>query len=112
MRSRWSREKKSALPLSLRCGKGASGMQVTVEFLGLLKQKTDTDSATLEAATLAELLSEIEQRFPQLSPSVVRGGELQPGYLASINGREFTRAGTQVFQPEDCVLLLSADAGG
>ena len=87
-------------------------MPVTIEFLGLLKQKTARNELTVEAATLHDAFQELVRELPQLDRTVIRDGTLQAGYLASINGGQFTRDGTVALNDGDRILLFPADAGG
>lgn len=87
-------------------------MPVTFEFLGLLKQKTGHSELSVTAATLNESFQKLVLELPQLDRTVVRDGQLQAGYLASINGGQFTRDGSVALNDGDRILLFPADAGG
>ena len=87
-------------------------MAVTVEFLGIVRQKAGVPQLVLEAATLGDLLGAAANACPALRGVCVDESGLRPGFLASLNGQRFTRDGTTPLQDGDRVLLLSADAGG
>jgi len=89
-----------------------SSSEVTVEFLGIVRQRTNCAEEHFFADSLRELYAQLGERFPQLEGVCVEDGELKSGYLASIGGRRFTRSGEESLSPGDRVLLLSADAGG
>jgi molybdopterin converting factor small subunit len=91
---------------------GASAPLVTVELYGLLRHRAGVDSVQVPGACLADVLRHLEARFPQLRPAYVDNGHLAGGLLASINGRRFTSRGETPLEPGDCVLLVTADAGG
>ena len=82
-----------------------------VEFLGVPRQRAGITELTVEARTLGQLLETLAHRLPSLAEVIV-GGRLQPSFAANLNGDEFiTDPGTPL-RDNDCVLILSADAGG
>lgn len=87
-------------------------MPIHVEFFGIVREKTGVAAIDVEAATLGEVFSELERRFPRLVPACLRDGRIQSGYLANIDGRSFTTDPSTVLEPGADVLILSADAGG
>lgn len=89
-----------------------SAAQVTVEFLGIVRHRAGCAHARFQADSLQQLWMAVGSRFPALEGTCLVDGELQPGYLASIGGMRFTRSASHPLQEGDCVLLLSADAGG
>ena len=89
-----------------------NGMSVTVEFFGIPRRRAGVATIELEAVALGELFAQLADRLPSFAQSCLEEGRLQPGYLASINGRTFTRDATTPLRPNDRVLILSADVGG
>jgi molybdopterin converting factor small subunit len=85
---------------------------VTVEFLGIVRQKVGLEQAEFTACRLDDLWTLVGEKYPQLEGVCVERGELKNGYLASIDGRRFTRSADETLSAGDHILLLSADAGG
>jgi len=89
-----------------------SAVNVTVEFLGIVRHRAGCESAQFQAETLQQLWTAVGSRFPELAGTCLIDGTLQPGYLASVGGLRFTRSSELKLTEGDRVLLLSADAGG
>lgn len=85
---------------------------VTVEFLGIPRQRAGRAELELPAATLGDLLAGIERACPGLAGLQQPDGRLSPHYLLSRNGRRFVTDPGEPLAGGDRVLLLSADAGG
>ena len=86
-------------------------MPVTVEFLGLPRLRAGCASVRVDAGTMADVLRAVEQACPGLGGLLI-DGRISAHVLVSINGRRFVDDVRQPVSPGDCVLLLSADAGG
>ena len=86
--------------------------QVTVEFYGIPRRRAGRAELTVAAATVAELLTEVERVCPGLRGLVVEEGRPAPHYLLSLDGGAFLTDPRQALAPGARVLLLSADAGG
>lgn len=82
-----------------------------VEFYGVSRQRAGVGSLEINAATLGELLTILSARVPALS-DLIEGDRLHPALAASLNGDRFVRDPGTPLGEDDCVLLLSADAGG
>lgn len=82
-----------------------------VEFYGVSRQRAGVGSLEINAATLGELLTILSARVPALS-DLIDGDRLHPALAASLNGDRFVRDPQTPLDRDDCVLLLSADAGG
>jgi len=82
-----------------------------VEFLGVPRQRAGLTELMVEAHTLGQLLEMLSTRLPQLSALIV-GNRLQPSFAANLNGDEFISDPGTPLREDDCVLILSADAGG
>lgn len=84
---------------------------MVVEFLGVPRQRAGITELTVDASTLGQLLETLSHRLPSLSEVIV-AGRLQPSFAANLNGDEFIRDPGTPLRENDCVLILSADAGG
>ena len=82
-----------------------------VEFLGIPRQRAGVDELVVEAQTLGQLLETLADRLPSLS-ELIDGDRLQPSFVANRNGDEFISDPRTPLDANDCVLILSADAGG
>ena len=82
-----------------------------VEFLGVPRQRAGVTELTVEARTLGQLLETLSHRLPSLAEVIV-GGRLQSSFAANLNGDEFISDPGTPLREDDCVLILSADAGG
>ena len=82
-----------------------------VELLGIPRERAGVAELELQATTLGQLLNALAIRFPSLRELITADG-LCPSVIANVNGDRFvTDPGTQL-DDRDCVLILSADAGG
>ena len=82
-----------------------------VEFLGVPRQRAGVAEMVVEAATLGQLLETLTVRVPSLA-EVIDGDRLHPSFAANLNGDEFISDPRTPLRANDCVLILSADAGG
>jgi molybdopterin converting factor small subunit len=82
-----------------------------VEFLGVPRQRAGVAELVVEAHTLGQLLETLADRLPRLS-EVIDGDRLHPSFAANLNGDEFISDPQTPLGANDCVLILSADAGG
>jgi molybdopterin converting factor small subunit len=82
-----------------------------VEFLGVPRQRAGVAEMVVEAATLGQLLSTLSARIPSFG-EVIDGDRLHPSFAANLNGDEFISDPGTPLRADDCVLILSADAGG
>lgn len=82
-----------------------------VEFLGVPRQRAGVAEMVVEARTLGQLLEALSSRLPALS-EVIAGDRLHPSFAANLNGDEFISDPGTPLRADDCVLILSADAGG
>jgi molybdopterin converting factor small subunit len=82
-----------------------------VEFFGIPRQRAGMANTELEAKTLGQMFSNLVNQFPALA-DVIDKDRLRPSFVANLNGDCFvTDPGTRLTS-DDCVLILSADAGG
>ncbi|MFQ5733722.1 MAG: MoaD/ThiS family protein, partial [Planctomycetaceae bacterium] len=66
----------------------------------------------IEAGSLREACLALERRFPELADDCLNDGALKAGYLANVNGAEFTTDPHRTLRDGDTLLILSADVGG
>jgi molybdopterin converting factor small subunit len=84
---------------------------MNVEFLGVPRQLAGVSELAVDARTLGQLLELLADRLPALS-DVIEGNRLHPSFAANLNGDEFISDPGTPLSVDDCVLILSADAGG
>ena len=82
-----------------------------VEFLGVPRERAGIAELELHADTLGQLLQALTVRFPSLE-SLVAVDRLQPSFVANLNGDAFVSDPRTPLSEDDCVLIMSADAGG
>jgi molybdopterin converting factor small subunit len=82
-----------------------------VEFLGIPRERAGVSEVELEAETLGQLLAVLERTFPSFG-GLVDAGRLCASLRANLNGDRFVSDPLTRFSAGDCVLILSADAGG
>jgi len=87
------------------------GSPMKVEFLGIPRERAGVAELELDVDTLGQLLAALEGRFPSLG-MLVDSGRLHSSILASLNGDMFVSDPRTRLSKSDCVLILSADAGG
>ncbi|MSO62663.1 MAG: hypothetical protein EXQ50_11325 [Acidobacteria bacterium] len=82
-----------------------------VEFLGIPRERAGVADLELEAETLGQLFATLAARFPSLE-DVIATDRLRASFVANINGDRFVSDPRTTLHDDDCVLILSADAGG
>jgi molybdopterin converting factor small subunit len=82
-----------------------------VEFLGVPRERAGVSVVELQADTLGQLLGVLVARFPSLD-ELVMVDRLRPSFVANLNGDQFVSDPETELKEDDCVLILSADAGG
>ncbi len=87
-------------------------MTVHVELFGIPRERAGVDKVDVEATDLGDVLDELAVRFPTFAETCLSEGELRSGYLANVNGCQFTRDNNTELTPDTTILILSADAGG
>ena len=87
-------------------------MSVRVEFYGIARQRAGVESIDVDATSLSEAIVRLTARLPRLAESCFDDQRLRSGYLANINGRTFTTNPNAPLSDGDCLMILSADAGG
>jgi len=82
-----------------------------VEFLGVPRQRTGVSQVKVDAKTLGELLGTLAVEFPSLA-DLIAAERLHSSFVANLNGDRFVSDPGTPLSHDDCVLILSADAGG
>ena len=82
-----------------------------VELLGVPRERAGVAELEVDAGTLGELLRALAARFPSLD-ELVAADRLQPSFVANLNGDAFVSDPQTPLTDEDCILIMSADAGG
>jgi molybdopterin converting factor small subunit len=90
-------------------GQWADTMQV--EFLGIARTRAGVSTLDVHATTLGQLLGRLAADIPALAELIVHD-RLHPALAASLNGDRFVSDPRTPLEAHDCVLILSADAGG
>lgn len=82
-----------------------------VEFLGVPRQRAGISELDMRAETLGQLLGSLADRIPSLR-ELIADDRLRPGFVANLNGDRFVSDPETPLGEHDCILILSADAGG
>jgi len=82
-----------------------------VEFYGVPRERAGTASLEVDANTLGELFGTLAARIPSLAEFICED-RLQSTLVANLNGDKFVSDPATPLDRNDCVLILSADAGG
>lgn len=89
----------------------SSGCGMHVEFFGVPRQRAGVPELEVHADTLGQLLGQLTERMPSLS-EIIQDDRLHPAFVANLNGDRFVTDPGTPLRADDCVLILSADAGG
>jgi molybdopterin converting factor small subunit len=82
-----------------------------VEFLGVSRQRAGVSQLEIQAVTLGQLMAALAAQVPSLS-ELIAVDRLQSSFVANLNGDRFVTDPATRLGENDCVLILSADAGG
>jgi molybdopterin converting factor small subunit len=82
-----------------------------VEFFGVSRERAGVSELEVQAETLGQLLGTLAARMPSLS-EIIERDRLHPAFVANLNGDRFVTDPGTPLGADDCVLILSADAGG
>jgi molybdopterin converting factor small subunit len=82
-----------------------------VEFFGVPRERAGVSALEVQAETLGQLLGTLAARMPSLS-EIIERDRLHPAFVANLNGDRFVTDPGTPLDADDCVLILSADAGG
>jgi len=87
-------------------------MSIRVEFLGVARQRAGIPELDVEAGNLEDACRALCERLPGLRNTCLTSSGLLPGFLASVNGRTFTRDPNSSLANGDSLIILSSDVGG
>jgi molybdopterin converting factor small subunit len=82
-----------------------------VEFLGVPRQRAGVSQLEVQAETLGQLLGTLAAQIPSLG-ELIAVNRLNSAFVANLNGDRFVSDPSTPLAEKDCVLILSADAGG
>jgi len=85
---------------------------ITVEFYGIPRARAGVASIKIEAATIGDAINSLAEQFSELARDCFSGQQLKVGYLANVNGSQFTTDPSQPLSEGDSLLIMSADSGG
>lgn len=91
-------------------------MAIRVEFYGIARQRAGVSELTLDVPTggmrLADALVELQGRLPQLGRELTSSSRLHESFAANLDGTQFVSDPATLIRDGQCLLILSADAGG
>jgi molybdopterin converting factor small subunit len=92
-------------------------MPIRVEFFGIARARAGISSAEVPAqasgATLAEVLRLVGDAAPALGDNeLIVNGRLHASLAANLDGQRFISDPATPIRDGQCLLILSADAGG
>ena len=82
-----------------------------VEFFGVPRQRAGISELEVEAETLGQVLEALLRRIPSFR-EFIQVDRLHPSLAANLNGDLFVSDPQTPLAKNDCVFILSADAGG
>ena len=82
-----------------------------VEFLGVPRQRAGVSELEVQADTLGQLLGRLATQIPSLGEFIAED-RLHSTFIANLNGDQFVSDPGTPLGENDCLLILSADAGG
>ena len=87
-------------------------MTIRVEFYGISRRRAGIDALEIDASNLNIALIQLARCLPDFATACLENGCLRAGYVANVNGKSFTSDPDTPLKSGDCLLILSADAGG
>jgi molybdopterin converting factor small subunit len=82
-----------------------------VEFFGVPRERAGVSEMEVQADTLGQLLGTLSEAVPSFN-HFIANRKLHPSFVANLNGDRFISDPRTPLSKDDCVLILSADAGG
>jgi molybdopterin converting factor small subunit len=82
-----------------------------IEFFGIPRQRAGVPKLEAHADTLGQLLGTLVAQMPPLGEFITID-RLHSAFLANLNGDRFISDPATPLVDDDCVIILSADAGG
>lgn len=96
-----------------RSGEFSPADAVQLEFFGIPRLRAGVSTVQVAPGELSQVLLQAAGSLPEFGRACVTAeGRLQAGYLACLNGRQFTTDPQVHVAAGDAVVILSADAGG
>ena len=86
-----------------------------VEFFGVPRERARLSGFEMNAETLGQLLTTLAAQIPSFGKFISTDGQglhLHPAFVANLNGDRFVSDPRTPLAENDCVIILSADAGG
>jgi len=91
-------------------------MAIRVEFYGIARQRAGIAEVQLDVPPgglqLADALRELADRLPRLGRELFRGSRLHESLTTNLDGTRFVSDPATMIHDGQCLLILSADAGG
>ena len=85
---------------------------MTFELFGTARLRARVARVEIAAEDLGRAIAGLREACPSLDGQVISRGAVLPSYRLSLNGDRFVTDPTTPLRDEDCLLLISADAGG
>lgn len=84
-----------------------------VVFIPTPLRKLSGDIATVEApaGTIAEIIAELDRRFPGMSDAIIEDGQMRPGVVAAIDGEATSWLLERVPEGAELHFLLAISGG-
>jgi len=87
-------------------------VQIVVEMFGIARHRAGVPRVDVDAATVGDALHQLVAQYPAVAEACFDQGQLRPEYTLNLNGEQFVSDMKLSLRSGDCLLLLSADAGG
>lgn len=91
-------------------------MAIRVEFFGIARQRAGVGQVEIaggqQTMPLGDVLEAVGRQFPRVATDCLLGNRPRPGFVINLGGQRFVSHPEAVVNDGECVLLLSADAGG
>lgn len=82
-----------------------------VEFFGVPRIRAGVAEIELQADSLGQLLASLADQFPDFGQLLASDPQCST-FVTNLNGDRFVSDPQTPLRSDDCVLILSADAGG
>ncbi len=91
-------------------------LEIKIEFYGIARQRAQISDTLISdvqnAIPLHQVLRHLANKFPDLNGECIADDQLQPGFVANLNGEQFVTNPDHRIRPGESILIMSADAGG
>lgn len=91
-------------------------MAIRVEFYGIARQRAGVSGVAVDvpasSVSLADLYRELAIRLPIFGRELLSAGQLHESFSANVDGARFVSDPATRIEDGQCLLILSADAGG